>query len=110
MKNAIKSYSEIEVRQELYKVYGLGSDSFISGPMIVTKAPHPFSENETFSKTAHEDMANYIVFDVEGDTHFAGDGNLVEGRSHNENYWFFDKLHAEEALVSFLSRGYDHTR
>lgn len=102
---AIEDVMEIKNGDVLYRVYGIWPPVVSRDAYIVVGNPHKFKHNIEFSE--HSSQGEEVVFSTcYGDeknsrfnawNNFAGDGNLVKGHSHNDNYWFRSREEAEAA-------------
>lgn len=103
--NYITDASDLKVGDHIWHVYGIWPPQE-GDEHVVTRAACKFSEHREYSDI-HTGSSEEIVFDVrwtgsERPTmHFASDGNLIAGRSTNNNYWFRSAEAAQDA-VSFL--------
>lgn len=97
--NYITDAKELRVGQEVFHVYG----HLLTAPCYqgkVTAPAIPYRLHREFA-SCNEGHADSLVFEVDGQLHFASDGNLVPGKSHNRNYWFRNRADAERAQEFF---------
>ena len=101
-KNTIDNAFDLSVGDHVWHVFGIWPPQ-MGGEHIVTQLARPFEQNREYSDI-HSGSADEIVFDTQwidskySTMNFAADGNLVPGRSHNNNYWFRSEADALAAV------------
>lgn len=87
---AIEGHADIRKWDVLWHVYGIWPP-FMSGPAVVTRAPYSDPKMKSIVFDTREPRHDFVQ------TNFASDGNMKEGHSHNDNYWFRTEKEAESA-------------
>lgn len=101
-KNAIDNYADLKVGDVIWHVCGIWPPFCSRAPSTITGEARPFRDHPE-----HDGQRGCQSDEIVFDEHpadwdwphmaFASDGNLVPGRSHNDNYWFRSKEDAEAA-------------
>lgn len=106
---AIDNFADLKVGDVIWHVYGIWPPFMSTSPATVVEVARPYSLHRDYSDDSTQ--GDLMVFDVLWredftDMHFASDGNLVPGKSHNDNYWFRTEDEAKVA-VEFLRNQWD---
>ena len=106
--NAIRDYRDLKIGDEIWGVCGVWPVWADDKPSLIVGLPRRFRDHPDFDPI-HSSQGDNIVYDVrhywhEGNQstmHFAADGNMVPGYSHNDNYEFSTKADAD-AFAAWL--------